>query len=180
MQRILSLLHQQSLNTALRAISAPVDRSQIDTAAFRRLCADLRATMRREGGIGLAAPQCGERLRLFVMDVQQPVHRRLMRSEHSTLPLAAQRMASRLSAEAQRSEEEWDEYLEKEDAKLNAGEEKENASGDDHQREQSSGSMILINPIILDSSSHPGLGEESCLSIPEYSNSTAPQQCVQR
>ena len=165
MQRLLSLLHQQSLTTALRAISEPVDRSHIDTRAFRRLCADLKASMRKEGGVGLAAPQCGERLRLFVMHVQ-PQHRRLMRSSQSSLPLQQRRSMPPLASEPPLTEKEWDERLEEHD-----GEEDEEASeqfewrGAD-ERGHPSAPMVLINPVIVAVSPHRSVRQEACLSIP--------------
>ena len=167
MQRILSLLHQQSLTTALRAVSAPVDRSHIDTRAFRRLCADLKASMRSEGGVGLAAPQCGETLRLFVMAVH-PTHRRVMRSTLSKLSHTQQRVIVPLAQEAPLSEEEWDERLEEEEDEADSAEEDQWRGSDE--RGHPSTPMVLINPVILAASPHSGLRQEACLSIPGYYN----------
>ena len=167
MQRILNLLHQQSLTTALRAISAPVDRSHIDTRIFRRLCADLKASMRQEGGVGLAAPQCGERLRVFIMRVH-PTHRRLMRSARSMLSHPRQQVLIPLADESPLSEAEWDERLEtEEDERMQTAEEDATAeSRGEDERGHPSSPMVLINPVIAAVSPHSGMRQEGCLSIP--------------
>ena len=182
MQRILSLLHQQSLTTALRAISAPVDRSHIDSRTFRRLCADLRATMRKEGGVGLAAPQCGERLRVFVMDMQQPVHRRLMRSSHSTTAYAQQHALIPLKDEPRLSEEHWDRRLRLEERKAEQmldEEEKEERQEKDKQ-EHPRAPLVLINPVVVAVSPHSGIEQEMCLSIPGCEQHSTPFSGQQR
>ena len=69
----------------LRQTCAPVEK--IDDG-IRKLAADMRDTMLRAKGIGLAAPQVGSKLRLFVADVSedrdQPlaiINPRIIRSE---------------------------------------------------------------------------------------------------
>ena len=168
MQRILSLLHHQSLTTALRSVSTPVDRSHIDTRTFRRLCADLKASMRVEGGVGLAAPQCGELLRVFVMRVQPP-HRRLMRSARSTLSHAQQKSLVPLADEASLSEKEWDERLEADEEeveRMESDELYERSEADE--RGHPSSPMVIINPVILAVSPQSSIRQEACLSIPGY------------
>lgn len=52
----------KSDDPALRAVADRVD----DPGAMAQLAEDLIATMKAEGGVGLAAPQVGQRIRLFV------------------------------------------------------------------------------------------------------------------
>ena len=168
MQRILDLLRQQSLTTALRAMCTPVDRSHIDTRTFRRLCADLKATMRHEGGVGLAAPQCGERMRLFVMNVQQRANRSAMRSSQSTLAyIQKQRPTTPLEDEPQLSGEQWDERLRVEERK-----EQDEVKRRDYPSTNTD-PVVLINPVIVSTSPQRDMGQESCLSIPK-----SPQHCT--
>jgi len=54
----------------LRALAAPV-RLPVD-ASVRRLAEDMLATMRDEGGVGLAGPQVHELLRIVVFDAPAP------------------------------------------------------------------------------------------------------------
>ena len=53
----------------LRAIARPLDPAEIGTPAVQRLIDDMLDTMREYQGIGLAAPQVHESLRLFVAGV---------------------------------------------------------------------------------------------------------------
>jgi len=50
----------------LRRKAAAVSRSMLRSAAFRRLVADMTATMKEYDGVGLAAPQVRESLRVVV------------------------------------------------------------------------------------------------------------------
>jgi peptide deformylase len=50
----------------LRAKARPLEKSEIHTASFQRLIDDMFDTMREYHGVGLAAPQVHEGLRLFV------------------------------------------------------------------------------------------------------------------
>ena len=56
----------------LRTPTAPLDPAQIETPAVQRLIDDMFDTMREYQGIGLAAPQVHEGLRLFVAGVDDP------------------------------------------------------------------------------------------------------------
>ena len=56
----------------LRAPTPRLDPSQIDTPGVQRLIDDMFDTMREYQGIGLAAPQVHEGLRLFVAGVDDP------------------------------------------------------------------------------------------------------------
>lgn len=56
----------------LRTPAQPVEPSEIDTPAVQRLIDDMFETMREYRGIGLAAPQVHESLRLFVAGVDDP------------------------------------------------------------------------------------------------------------
>jgi peptide deformylase len=55
----------------LRAKARAVDRSEIRGADIQKLIDDMIATMREYRGVGLAAPQVHESLRLFVADLDQ-------------------------------------------------------------------------------------------------------------
>jgi len=55
----------------LRAKARAVDRSEIRGADIQKLIDDMIATMREYRGVGLAAPQVHEGLRLFVADLDQ-------------------------------------------------------------------------------------------------------------
>lgn len=56
----------------LRAPARPLELSEIGTPAIQRLIDDMFETMREYEGIGLAAPQVHEGLRLFVAGVDEP------------------------------------------------------------------------------------------------------------
>jgi peptide deformylase len=58
----------------LRAKARPLDRSDIRTAEVQKLIDDMIDTMREYHGVGLAAPQVHESLRLFValLDTRRP------------------------------------------------------------------------------------------------------------
>lgn len=55
-------------DAALRELSEPVDNFD---AALSRFLDDLAETMYANNGVGLAAPQVGNRIRVFVIDVDQ-------------------------------------------------------------------------------------------------------------
>jgi peptide deformylase len=57
-------------NPILRKKAKNVPISFLKTAAFRKLVREMLYTMRRVGGVGLAAPQIGKSLRLAVMELQ--------------------------------------------------------------------------------------------------------------
>ena len=67
MQRILRLLHEQTLGTALRQVSLPVPPSTIASRSFQLFCHSLIATMIHGRAAGLAAPQCGNLLRVICL-----------------------------------------------------------------------------------------------------------------
>ena len=54
---------------SLRQVAQPVARAHIGTAAFSRLVQDMVETLRDYGGVGLAAPQINEPIRLAIMEV---------------------------------------------------------------------------------------------------------------
>ncbi len=56
----------------LRTPTRPLEPSEIDTPPIQRLIDDMFDTMREYRGIGLAAPQVHESLRLFVAGVDDP------------------------------------------------------------------------------------------------------------
>lgn len=53
----------------LRQVARPVQRSAIGSAALKRLIDDMVDTLHDYGGIGLAAPQIGESLRLAIIEI---------------------------------------------------------------------------------------------------------------
>ena len=53
----------------LRQVARPVPRKAIGTAPLRRLIDDMVDTLHDYGGIGLAAPQVGEPLRLAIVEI---------------------------------------------------------------------------------------------------------------
>ena len=59
-------------NPVLRRRTPPLDPAEIATPALQRLIDDMFETMREYAGIGLAAPQVHEELRLFVAGVDDP------------------------------------------------------------------------------------------------------------
>lgn len=61
-------------NEILRAVSAPVKKFD---AGLRKLVKDIKETMLAEKGLGLAAPQIGENVRVFVLilDFKEPAER---------------------------------------------------------------------------------------------------------
>jgi peptide deformylase len=54
----------------LRAVARPLDRAELRSAAMQRLIDDLLDTMVEYHGVGLAAPQVHESVRLFVASVE--------------------------------------------------------------------------------------------------------------
>jgi peptide deformylase len=50
----------------LRAVARPVEKTELRSPAFQKLIDDMMDTMREYHGVGLAAPQVHERVRLFV------------------------------------------------------------------------------------------------------------------
>lgn len=53
----------------LRQVARPLAREEIGSEATRRLIADMTDTLHDYGGIGLAAPQIGESLRLAIIEI---------------------------------------------------------------------------------------------------------------
>src|SRR5258708_5538345 len=56
----------------LRAKARPVERADFKSAVFQRFIDDLIETMREYHGVGLAAPQVHESLRVFVASIDDP------------------------------------------------------------------------------------------------------------
>src|SRR5438046_3390496 len=56
----------------LRAKARPVERADFKNAVFQRFIDDLIETMREYHGVGLAAPQVHESLRVFVAAIDDP------------------------------------------------------------------------------------------------------------
>ncbi len=58
-------------NPVLRARARPIDRSEIQRPGFQRFVDDMIETMHEYRGIGLAAPQVHESVRLIVVGIQR-------------------------------------------------------------------------------------------------------------
>jgi len=56
----------------LRAKARPVERADFKSAVFQKLVDDLIETMREYHGVGLAAPQVHESVRIFVASIDDP------------------------------------------------------------------------------------------------------------
>ena len=63
-RRIINMGHP-----TLREVAAPVSEGDIGTPTLRRLVSDMVDTLADYGGIGLAAPQINESIRLAILDV---------------------------------------------------------------------------------------------------------------
>lgn len=57
-------------NEILRKISHEVDKNMLSSEAYKQLCLDMSKTMREKDGVGLAAPQIGENMRLIVVNTK--------------------------------------------------------------------------------------------------------------
>jgi peptide deformylase len=57
-------------NPVLRKVARRVPRAEFGSRKLTRLVADMVATMRAEGGIGIAAPQVGESLQVAVIEIE--------------------------------------------------------------------------------------------------------------
>ena len=53
----------------LRQVAAPVDPAVLGEPTFKRLVEDMVDTLRDYGGVGLAAPQINESVRLAVIEI---------------------------------------------------------------------------------------------------------------
>ncbi len=58
-------------NPVLRAVARPIERSEIQRSGFQRFVDDMIETMHEYRGIGLAAPQVHEGVRLIVVGIQR-------------------------------------------------------------------------------------------------------------
>lgn len=62
-------------NEELRKISKEVPLEEIKTPKFQELLDDMNLTMLKKDGVGLAAPQIGEKKRIFVINTKEgPIH----------------------------------------------------------------------------------------------------------
>ena len=65
----------------LRAIARPLEVAELATDRIREMIDDMRDTMRAAPGVGLAAPQIGESIRLVVIEDPAELHARLSPEE---------------------------------------------------------------------------------------------------
>ena len=60
---------------SLRERSKEIDTKKLSSQEFQRLCADMTITMNKKDGVGLAAPQVGKNVRMFVVSTKDgPIH----------------------------------------------------------------------------------------------------------
>ena len=62
-------------NPLLRDVARDLDEEEFRGGDVRRLAADLVDTMRKEGGIGIAAPQIGESVQLAIIEISDTSQR---------------------------------------------------------------------------------------------------------
>ncbi len=142
-------------NPTLRKKSQP---AKSVTDEIKSLAQDMLETMYKARGIGLAAPQIGELVRLVVIDTQSP-----SRSNLSELDAPSQKRGaslSKLSLEPEHGDGD--------------GEDDEDDEDDDSDRytmtpleERIPQPLILINPEIVEKSGTTKM-DEGCLSVPTY------------
>lgn len=58
-------------NKILRTVSKKVDQKIIDTDDFKKFCKDLIKTMIEKDGVGLAAPQVGQNIRVIAVNTKE-------------------------------------------------------------------------------------------------------------
>jgi peptide deformylase len=68
MSKILKVITNPNPN--LRKISKTIDERVSGSADFKKFCRDLKNTMAKRDGVGLAAPQVGKNLRLFAIQTK--------------------------------------------------------------------------------------------------------------
>lgn len=57
-------------NPILREKSLKIDRTKISAKEFKALCSDMKKTMIKKEGVGLAAPQIGKNIRLIAINTK--------------------------------------------------------------------------------------------------------------
>lgn len=69
----LKVLHAQQANEneELRKVSQPVAEERIGSEEIAKLIADLKETMEKENGVGIAAPQVGVHDRVIIVDMEE-------------------------------------------------------------------------------------------------------------
>lgn len=72
----------------LRSRARPLTPDEIRSSRIQRLVGDMRLTMRKAPGVGLAAPQVGEGLRLFVVEDTADYQKRLSAEQLAALARA--------------------------------------------------------------------------------------------
>ncbi|MEI8361046.1 MAG: peptide deformylase [bacterium] len=70
MAKVLKILTLPHYETELRQISKPIALEDLSKTLFRQLLANMARTMIKKDGIGLAAPQIGQFLRLAVINTK--------------------------------------------------------------------------------------------------------------
>ncbi len=133
----------------LRESARKVDRAEIRTPEFQKLIDDLLETMDEYDGIGLAAPQVYESVRLVLVGIHDK-REEGGEEEHG---------------EAQEEQEEAQEgHGEAEDADHEMA--REETAGDDEKDENTLSVYALINPEITPVGREKGEDWEGCLSLP--------------
>ena len=57
-------------NPILRKKSREISEKEISSNKFQELCLNMAKTMQEKNGVGLAAPQIGKNIRLFVINIK--------------------------------------------------------------------------------------------------------------
>ena len=71
MPKILKII--KNPDPVLRRISKNIDEKIIKTNEFKKFCADMSETLLKKDGVGLAAPQVGKNIRMFVINTKDGV-----------------------------------------------------------------------------------------------------------
>ncbi len=71
MTKILKILTNP--NKTLRKKSINIDPNELNTEEFKELCSDMAETMKKKDGVGLAAPQIGKNIRVFVLGTKDGI-----------------------------------------------------------------------------------------------------------
>lgn len=68
MSKAMKVLHNP--NKELRVVSVPVSADKVTSEDIKSLIEDLKVTMKKENGIGIAAPQVGVHERVIIVDMK--------------------------------------------------------------------------------------------------------------
>lgn len=69
MPKAMKVLHEP--NKELRVVSKPVDAKRLSSKEIKTLISDLHVTMKKENGVGIAAPQVGVHERVIIAETDE-------------------------------------------------------------------------------------------------------------